>query len=208
MPSVRTDSQPISVAHSGGDQHRERHRHPPRPAQVHRRRARAAGAEDAERIAGDAGHRHLRQRHHAAVAAEKRERQRNQAQDQRLRRHLKGDERRGHEREHEHEQAHEHMARLQRAPQVLQPARRAAVGIRVGQGRDRRCARRHRPRQRALRAGVHGSAPVGGAHGRLSWHERQADTADPAPPVRWWRSLEGEAAARPLRGLAIMPLCP
>ena len=30
----------------------------------------------------------------------------------------------------------------------------------------------------------------------------QADTADPAPPVRWCRPLEGEAAARPLRGWA------
>ena len=89
----------------GGDQHRERHRHPPRPAQVDRRRAGAAGAEDAERIAGDAGHRHLRQRHHAAVATEKRERQRDQPRISDCAATWKVNERRGHEREHQHEQA-------------------------------------------------------------------------------------------------------
>jgi hypothetical protein len=94
MPSVRTESQPIAAASvvaptSAG-------RQPPWPAEADAHHA--AGAEDRDQVAGEPGDRHLRQRDHAAVAAEEGERERDQAERERLRADLVREERRGEER--------------------------------------------------------------------------------------------------------------
>ena len=68
--------------HRGGDQHRERHQHPPRPTKavnVH-----VVGAEDRDRVGGDAGGRDLGEAHHAAVTGEQHHREREQAPDERI----------------------------------------------------------------------------------------------------------------------------
>src|SRR3546814_5592619 len=53
-------------AEQRGDGDRQRNDHPPRPAEA---QAGRAVAEDREHVAGHAGDGHLRQRHHAAIAA-------------------------------------------------------------------------------------------------------------------------------------------
>jgi hypothetical protein len=71
-------------------------RDPARQLEAHRRDGRLA--DDRDRVGRDAGHRHLRQAHHAAHAGEHGHRQRDQAQHQRLRADLVDEERRCDER--------------------------------------------------------------------------------------------------------------
>ena len=132
------------------DGERERHADPPGPAEADL--GRAARAEDADHVAGDPGHRHLRQRNHAAVPAEKGERQRDQAERQRLRPDLEGDERTRHPRKDE-----------QRSEDggVTQ-----ADGILEGPGSGLLARSDHDlPHRQAPGARVHRISPRGGAHG-------------------------------------------
>src|SRR5437660_28940 len=93
------------------DRDSDHHREPPRPAQTHAVGGR--GAEDRHHVAGDAGHRHLRERDHAAVAAEERERQRDQPQRQRLRADLVREERRREPGEGDQERENDEMSEAQ-----------------------------------------------------------------------------------------------
>ena len=125
MPSVRTDSQPIAaanrVASASANGTASHHGQPRLIGGI------AAGAEDGHQIAGDAGDRHLRQRHHAAVAAEEGERQRDQAERQRLRTDLEGEERRSDEGIGEQQGGDHDVARSEPAAAALA----ASVGIRL-----------------------------------------------------------------------------
>ena len=80
-------------ADQGGDDgaagNRERHRRPPRPVQAE---IQAVAADDGDQVAGDAGDRHLGQRDHPAIAAEEHQRQRDDAEEQRLAADLEGPE--------------------------------------------------------------------------------------------------------------------
>ena len=149
------------------DDQREGHHHPPGPAQAG---GGAARAQHGDRVARDAGHRHLRERHHAAVAGEEGEGQRDQAEDQRLRGDLVEQEGRGDEGQQQHERQDQHVARPHRAPQGLDPVRCAAVegwfghARRPGPGGDPHGTDGPRRRRRARRAGVHRPAPARGAH--------------------------------------------
>ena len=158
MPSVRTDSQPINVARRVAIDDRERDR---RSTTASSRLivGRAAGAEDRDHVAGDAGDRHLRERHHAAVAAEEGERQRDQAERERLRADLEREERRRDEREQQHEGADEHVARRRACATGTRSQRGGAAGVGVRRGdrlRGRVAACRQRLHRRR-RAGVHRS---------------------------------------------------
>jgi hypothetical protein len=77
-----------------GEQQRNRHREPPRPAEADV--ADGAAPEDRQRVAGAAGNRHLRQRHHARVAGKEGQRQGDDPEGERLSADLEGEERRRH----------------------------------------------------------------------------------------------------------------
>ena len=143
----------------------DRHRHPPGPAEADL--GGAAGAEHGQRVAGDAGDRHLRQRDHAAVAAEERERERDQAEHQRLRGDLEGEERRRDEREDEQAAStttwRSDIAR--RSARGAAPPALGVGGARSRAGRRRRTVDAGSRRDRRRRAGTFmPSRQCGGAH--------------------------------------------
>ena len=86
-----------------GDQDRNGHIEPPGPAEAEH--ARAVGAENCDAIAGHARDGELRERDHPAVAGEHHQRERDHAEDQRLRAELEDDERRNDEREEDQRDA-------------------------------------------------------------------------------------------------------
>ncbi len=148
-----------------------RHGEPPRPAEAD---VGAAGREDRVHVAGDAGHRHLRERDHAAVAAEEGQRERDEPEGQRLRADLEGEERRRHPRVDQHREQHEHVTGADAgarstAPTRSRRARRSRPRSAARVGRAGRRARPHDPARScgqayAARPRVHRLAPVGRAH--------------------------------------------
>ena len=163
MPSVRTDSQPMRAPHkvatataAGTTTHH---------GQLRLISRRAAGAQDRDQVTRDAGDRHLRERDHAAVAAEERERERDHAERERLRGDLEREERGGEERIGHDQHQHEHVSRATGAAtgSAARRGHRHRHRARASAAASR--ARRARARSsRAARAGVHRLAPVRRAH--------------------------------------------
>ena len=155
----------------GGDDDGDRHRDPPGPAQAAGAALGLAGdAEDRHHVAGQPGDRHLGDRHHAAIAAEEGQRERDQSQREGLSADLIDEERRGDPGIDQHRQQDDHVADADRAD--------GATEDRTGAGRLRRHGRRvawrrhHRPARRtrpgvAAGTGIHRPPPLGGAHAVL-----------------------------------------
>jgi hypothetical protein len=158
-------------ADQGGDGHADqqcrRQRRPPGPAEADLRRA--AVAEHRQRIAGDAGDGHLREGDHAAVAAEEGQRERDQAEHQRLRGDLEQHEGCRHQRQQEDGSGDDHVARPDRHAQTLQPRRRRHLHVGHPARRARRRRRRLRQRPHGTGgAGIHRPPPLRGAHADTS----------------------------------------
>ncbi len=106
--------------HDGAAGDGERHGGPPRP---HQAEIQAVAADDGDHVAGHAGDRHLRQGNHAAIAAEKHQRQRDHAEKQGLPADLEGPEI-GHHQRVDHQQHRRDPIGQHRA----QPERQRARG--------------------------------------------------------------------------------
>ena len=130
MPSVRTDSQPISVpitvATSTATGTATYH------GQFRLIASLALRAEDRDQVAGDAGDGHLRERDHPAVAAEERERQRDDAERERL------------------------PADLEREERAWRTSGKASSSASTAMCRARTCRQRKRSQRGALRVDVRG----------------------------------------------------